>query len=281
VIESKGGSKEEDVVVPVKYRVPSLRDEDVRALTDVLLQGGANECTYHRATTVLGQFGMLPSNRERSLAAISESTSRLGDVVTSAFKTFVSSLPSATIESSLDSRALAVQEFSMAASEDELTVLPIAKAVSVLVKGVVDFKPSSAQAVEGVVQNEELSEEARMDNEMSGMMMQILWMDMISDSLWLARLVVDIVGAVLDAVQQKSAKDDACMTEAKLKSPAGRLQAVVQSRAQATAAYIRSESAATNEPARGFAVGKAYSLSPSCSSQSDHSVFLCLSWRLR
>jgi hypothetical protein len=218
VIESKGGAEEEDVVVPVKYRVPSLRNEDIQALTDVLLQGGASERTYHRATTVLGQFGMLPSNRARSLAALSESASRLGDAVASAFKIFVSSLPSAAIESSSDSRALAVQEFSMAASDDELTFLRIAKAVSVLVKGVVDFKPSiSAQAVEGVVQDEELSEEARMDyeieldddaNSVDGHDFRQSLVGL--DSLWTS------LGAVLDEVQQQSAKDDASMTEANL-----------------------------------------------------------------
>jgi hypothetical protein len=152
--------------VLVKYRVPSLRDEDIGALTDVLLQEGASERTSHRATTAWRQFGILPSNRARSLAAISESASRLGDAVASAFKIVVSCLPSAAIESSSDPRALAVQEFSMAASEDELTFLRAARAVSVLVKGVMDFKPgTSSQAAEGVVQNEEMSEEGGMDYE--------------------------------------------------------------------------------------------------------------------
>jgi hypothetical protein len=215
VIDSKGGAMAEDVVVPVKYHVPSLRNEDIQAFTDVLLQGGASERTYHCATTVMGQLCMLPSTRARSPAAISESASRLEEAVASAFRIFVSSLLSAAIESSSDSCALAVQEFSMAASEDELLFLRIAKAVSALVKGVVDYKPSlSAQAVEDVVQDEELSKEARMDykieldddaNSVDGHDFRKYLVGL--DSIWTS------LGAVLDEAQQQSAKYDASMTK--------------------------------------------------------------------
>jgi hypothetical protein len=134
--EAKAGSEAGEarsvsVPVPVQFRVPCLGGDDLRALTDVLLQEGASEKTYDRVTAVLGQVGLLPGNKERALAALSSAASALGKAVASSFELFASGQGSGV---GADGRSLALREFSMAASANELKFLRVTKAIAVLLR---------------------------------------------------------------------------------------------------------------------------------------------------
>jgi hypothetical protein len=271
-------TKIEDVVVPVKYRVPSLRDEDIQALTDVLLQEGSSERTYQRATTVLGQFGMLPSNQVRALDALSMSATRLGNAVGSGFRDFVSSLPCGTTEVDNSARADTVRTFSMAASDDEITLLRVVKAISVLIQGVSDFNPVISS---GVASEDErmqsnivaLVDCATMENNdsESDRLVDVRQFFVGLDPLWKS------LGTVLDEVQQQSTHDGAKAAGPRALSPASRLEAAVQSRAQAAAAHVLAEGSAANETGRGLTTGKAHSLAPPLARLSPiiESFFVC------
>lgn len=134
--QKKHGSGDEQskkVTVPAEFRIPFLRIQEVHALTNVLLQEGSNEKGYDRITAVLSRASLLDANKESALGVLSAAASKLGDAVASAFETFVSGLPGGA---ACERRASLVQEFSMAASTDELKFLRVMKAIAAVLNPV-------------------------------------------------------------------------------------------------------------------------------------------------
>lgn len=140
-VKSEGtvSDAESEVFVPVHFRVPLLRAGDIRALIDVLLQDGLSDRSYQRVINVLGQVGMLPDNCLHALDELTSSSSRLGLCIAASFTGFVQKL--IQCRNVHERKTEQIEKFSMAASQDELKLLRIAKAISALIK---DFKGSQS-----------------------------------------------------------------------------------------------------------------------------------------
>lgn len=129
----KGGESETDGFVPVRYRVPALRNSELEALTKVLLRSGCSEKTYDRVARTIGLLGELPDNRLTFMRALVSIATDAGNQVLRKYEECLETLSSSRVTGRDKGRDVSIERaLSVGNATDEVTLLRVVKSLSTL-----------------------------------------------------------------------------------------------------------------------------------------------------
>lgn len=131
--KKKDGGDESDGFVPVRYRVPALRNSELEALTKVLLRSGCSEKTYDRVARTIGLLGELPDNRLTFMRVLVSIATDAGNQVQKKYEECLETLGTSSATGRNKSRDKCIERaLSLGNAVDEVTLLRVVKSLSTL-----------------------------------------------------------------------------------------------------------------------------------------------------
>lgn len=128
--EGKDGEKA--VAIPPQYRIPGFRNEDLVALTKVLLRQGCSDRTYERVSRSIGILGELVPIRITFVESLVKIAVDSGQGVHEEYHKLIIALDKATQVHSSRRRRDVIGAFSVATAANELTLLRVIKSLAAL-----------------------------------------------------------------------------------------------------------------------------------------------------
>lgn len=126
--DEKEKEKKIKEIVPIRFRVPALRQTDLEALAKVLLRTGCSEKTYDRVSRTIGLLGELPSNRVVFMRTLVSIAMDAGTKILKEYENLLNNLRSGKLKTGADSI------FSLGNATNEITLLRVVKSLTTLMR---------------------------------------------------------------------------------------------------------------------------------------------------